>query len=318
MKLILPLPIQDLFTKCVPDLESYDVVWFDQAGVPQGDVSGADIYFRWWTPRPAFVQTLRDAPSIRWVHTASAGVEHLMLPEILEREQLTLTNSAGAHAIPIAEFVLLYILTHVKRAFWLKGLPPSEWETPHGTDLGELTDTTILVIGMGQIGQEIANRAKSFGMRVIGSRRRPREMPNVDLVVGEDGWRELLPQADFVVVAAPLTEATRGMVDADAVARMKQGSYLINIARGQIVQNDALLAGLTSGRLAGAGLDALDPEPLPDGHPLWQMPNVWVTPHITYSSPRTRERMVEIFADNLVRYRAGQPLVNIVDKQAGY
>ncbi len=318
MKLILPQPIVHLFERFVPELHTHEIVWFGEDGVPQGDVAAADVYFRWWTPRETFRRTLRDAPSLRWVHTASAGVEHLLQPEILEREDLLLTNSAGAHAIPIAEWVMLYVLAHVKQAFALKALPPADWEKPHDSDLRELTNTTMLIIGIGQIGQEIATRASAFGIRVVGSRRRPRPMPGVAQVVGDDAWRDLLPEADFVVVSAPLTDQTRGMIDAAAFAAMKPDAYLINIARGQIIDTAALLAALDEGRIGGAGLDAFDTEPLPADDPLWQQPNVWVTPHITYSSPRTRERMVQIFADNLRRFQLGETLVNIVDKQAGY
>jgi phosphoglycerate dehydrogenase-like enzyme len=137
-------------------------------------------------------------------------------------------------------------------------------------------------------------------------------------VVGADGWRDLLPQADFVVIAAPLTEATRGMIGAAEFARFQPGAYLINIARGAILDQAALISALKAGQLAGAALDVTEPEPPPDDDPIWDTPNVWVTPHISGSSPRTRERQFDIFFDNLLRYRARQPLRNLVDKEAGY
>jgi phosphoglycerate dehydrogenase-like enzyme len=137
-------------------------------------------------------------------------------------------------------------------------------------------------------------------------------------VVGEHEWRELLPEADYVAIATPLTDATRGMLDAAALARMRPGAYLVNIARGEIIDTTALIAALEQGRLAGAALDALPEEPLPPEHPLWRAPNVWITPHISASSPRTSERAIGIFLENVRRYMAGEPLINVVDKQAGY
>jgi phosphoglycerate dehydrogenase-like enzyme len=244
-------------------------------------------------------------------------VDHLLIPEIVESD-IVLTNSAGSHAIPIAEFVLMYMLTHVKRSFELRELPREDWNRGDDIRCGELFDRTLLIVGLGSIGEELALRAKSFGMRVLGSRRRPRPTPNVDVVVGEDGWRDLLPEADFVVIAAPLTEQTRGMVDAEAFARMRPDAYFINVARGQIVDGDALLAALRGGEIAGAAIDTPPIEPLPPDHPLWDAPNTWVTPHISYSSPRTRGRMIDIYIENLRRFRAGEQLRNVVDKQAGY
>jgi phosphoglycerate dehydrogenase-like enzyme len=241
-----------------------------------------------------------------------------MIPEVLERE-IVLTNSAGAHAIQIAEFVLMFMLGHAKRVRDLAALTPTNtWERGRTLELDELHDKTLLVLGLGHIGQQIARRAAAFGMRVLGSRRRPGPLAGVERVVGEQEWRQLLPEANYVAIATPLTDATRGMLDAAALARMRPGAYLINIARGEIVDTTALIAALEQGRLAGAALDALPEEPLPPEHPLWRAPNVWITPHISASSPQTRERAIAIFLENLGRYRAGEPLINVVDKQAGY
>lgn len=319
MKLILP---NEIALHALPRLhaEAPDcaVVQIDDDGVADGDLSDADVLLRWWLPNHVFRTILAQAPHLRWVHTPSAGVDHLLIPEIM-RPDLVLTNSAGAQAIPIAEFVLMFALTHVKRAREMMQLTSmSSWMFGDSQVLDELTDKTMLIIGLGSIGEEIAKRATAFGLRVVGSRRHPRPMPGVAQVVGEGQWRELLPEADFVVIAAPLTDATRGMLDGAAFAAVKPGAYLINIARGQIVDTDALLDALHTGRLAGAALDALPIEPLPNDHPLWQAPNVWITPHISHSSPRTRGRILEIFFENLRRYRAGEPLRNVVDKQAGY
>jgi phosphoglycerate dehydrogenase-like enzyme len=318
MKLIIPKVLAGVIEPRLASLApGIATVCFDDEGRLDGDAADAVGMMRWWNPLPIFRALLAAAPELRWVHTPSAGVDHVLIPEIIESE-IVLTNSAGAHAIPIAEFVMMYMLTHAKRVDELRALARDEWSRGDDVRCGELFEHTLLIIGLGGIGEELAVRARAFGMRVLGSRRRPRPTPGVDMVVGEDGWRELLPEADFVVVAAPLTEQTRGMVDAAAFARMKPSAYFINIARGQIVDGDALLDALQSRRIAGAAIDTPPIEPLPADHPLWDAPNTWITPHISYSSPRTRGRIIDIFIDNVRRFRAGEPLVNVVDKQAGY
>lgn len=319
MKVILPHALVERLEPQIramaPDLE---VVRFDMQGQADGDLSDAEVLVRWWTPRETLRKLIQAAPRLRWMHTPSAGVDGMLLPEMRERG-LIVTNSAGAQAVPIAEFVLLFMLSHVKQARALLALTPEDaWQRGDALQLQELHGATVLIVGLGQIGQEIARRAAAFGMRVWGSRRHPRPAEGVERVVGEGEWRALLPEADYLVVAAPLTDTTRGMIDRDALARLKPGAYLINIARGQIVDTEALLEALRSGRLAGAGLDALPQEPLPAEHPLWQAPNVWITPHISWSSPQIFPRVAEIFLENLRRYRAGQELINLVDFEAGY
>lgn len=319
IKLILPVRI-------APDIEPHlqniplniSVVHLDTDGTPDGDIADADAMIRWWTPKDILRRVLKEAPALRWIHTPSAGIDGIVIPELLERP-ITLTNAAGAHAIPIAEFVLMYMLSHVKRTQEMFVLTPENaWEQGRHLHLSELHGKTLLILGLGGIGQEIARRASPFGMRVIGIRRRPQPMDGVEQVVGEDAWRELLPEADYVVIATPLTEATRGMVDAAAFARMKPEAYLINIARGEIIDTQALLDALHQGRIAGAALDALPEEPLPPTHPLWQAPNVWITPHISWSSPHMRQRVLAIFLENLRRFGADEPLINVVDMAAGY
>ncbi len=319
MKLIIPhniaAEVEPRLHEVAPDCA---VVHTDYEGAVDGDLADAEVFLRWWTPVPVLKRILAAAPRLRWMHTPSAGVDNLLIPELLERN-IELTNSAGVHAIPIAEFVMMFMLGHVKRARDLATLTSADdWARVKSLRLGELHGKTLLILGMGQIGQALARRAAAFGMRVYGSRRRPQPLDGVEQVVGEGAWRDLLPQADYIVIALPLTEATSGMVDAAAFARMKPDAYLINIARGQIIDTAALLAALHEGRIAGAGLDALPEEPLPPEHPLWTAPNVWITPHISWSSPHMPMRTIDVFLENLRRYRAGEPLINLVDKQAGY
>lgn len=314
MKIIVPAQIRDILAPQLP--AGIAPAWVDADGAFDGDPAGATAYFRWWTGRPVLERVLAAAPAVRWLHTPSAGVDHLLIPPVLDRD-ITLTNSAGVHAIPIAEFVLAYLLSHVKRLpAYAAAQAEARWN--RAAEPGELYERTMLILGAGGIGQAIAERAAGFGMRVWGTRRRPRPTPGLERVVGMAEWRSLLPEVDFLVVAAPLTDETRGMVDAAALAALKPGAYLVNIARGPIVDEAALVAALEQGRLAGAALDTFDTEPLPPESPLWRLPNLTITPHATAHSPRMRERQIGLFLENLRRFRAGEPLLNVVDKSAGY
>lgn len=293
------------------------IVHTDDAGVPAGDIADATVLIRWWYSLEAFNQLLQLAPNLKWVYTPSAGIEYMNV-ELLQARGVILTNAAGVHGIPIAEFVMMYILTHMKKTALLMSFPRDAWEATERTKLDELYGKTMAIIGLGGIGQETAKRASAFGMRVIGSRRRPQPTPWVDEVVSDEAWRSLLPHADVVVLSTPLTERTRGMFDADAFALMKPDAYLINVARGNVIDTNALIEALQSKRIAGAGLDVQPEEPLPPTHPLWDAPNVWITPHISASSPKTRQRMTELFIDNLNRFLYQQPMVNVVDFTEGY
>jgi len=182
-----------------------------------------------------------------------------------------------------------------------------------------LDGRTLLVVGLGGIGTEIARRGHGFGMRVLGIRRSDDPGPDfVERVGKPDELAAFLAEADVVALAVPLTAETEGMIDATALAAMRPGGYLLNIARGQVVDQDALLAALRSGQLAGAGLDVTDPEPLPPDHQLWRQPNVVITPHIASRAELTTERGQALLVENLRRFGAGEPLLNVVDKRAGY
>ena len=318
MKVIIPEAVAEyLIPKLHERFPDIIPVTFGDDGVPNGDVQDALVFMRWWNEMPQFRTTLDAAPLVRWVYTPSAGIEYMDL-ELLQQRNITLTNAAGVHAIPIAEFVMLYLLTHAKKAWQLHDFPRDKWYETEHTKLDELDGKTMAILGLGGIGQETAKRAKAFGMRVIGSRRTPQPTPFVDLVVGDDAWRTLLPEADVLVIATPSTPRTRGMVDAAAFEVLKPNAYLVNVGRGNVVDTPALIDALTSGRLAGAGLDVVPEEPLPVDHPLWDAPNVWITPHVTSSSPNGRKRSMGLFLDNLERFRAGKPLHNIVNYEEGY
>ncbi len=287
----------------------------------RGPFDGADaIEVALGAPAPDLIREfLAQAPRLRWLHTMSAGVERLLIPEVVERHHFTLTNNSGPYDIPIAEFVLATMLSAAKR------LP--EYERAQGRGHWdkeqrhiELRGATVVVLGLGSIGSEVARLAAAFGMRVIGVRRRldlP-GVPGVTEVIPPERLAEVVGDTDFLAVTAPLTPATRGLVSREVIARMKPSAWIVNIARGAIVDEAALLEALKERRIGGAAIDAWWTEPLPDGSEWWALPNVIATPHASHSSPRVQERTLGLFLENLRRWKAGEPLLNVVDLRAGY
>jgi phosphoglycerate dehydrogenase-like enzyme len=182
----------------------------------------------------------------------------------------------------------------------------------------ELRGSTLVVYGLGSIGAETARLASALGMRVVGVRRRQSPVPGVERTVTPEHLPEVAAEADFLVVCAPLTPASRGAVSADVIARMRPTAWLVNIARGPIVDEAALVEALRAGRIGGAALDALSVEPLPADHALWSFENVIITPHSSNSSPNVRSRTLALVRENVRRYKAGEPLLNVVDLDAGY
>jgi phosphoglycerate dehydrogenase-like enzyme len=315
MKLILPVEIAHEIEPHLP--KNTIVLRVDSEGNIDGDATDAEVYFSWFYLKPTTLhRVLYAAPSLRWHHAPNAGVNHILTPKYLERD-LILTNGAGVHGIPIAEFVITYLLAYSKRLPSLYKLQ-NEHDWQRGLPIQELFEKTLLIIGAGGIGQEIAVRAKAFGMRIFGSSRHPKPLPNFDKVVGANDWKELLPEAEFVVIATPLTPETKGMIDVETLRLFRPDSYLINIARGAIVDESALIQALQEGWIAGAALDTVFIEPLPAESPLWTLPNVFITPHCSGNSPRVKERTLALFLDNFTRYRQGKPLRKVVDKTAGY
>jgi phosphoglycerate dehydrogenase-like enzyme len=247
---------------------------------------------------------------LRWMHTFSIGLDFPGYRAVVERG-ITLTNGAGTQSIPIAQHVLLMMLHHARgmRA-WEEAQARREWRL---TPSDELTGKTVALLGLGGIGREVARLAKALRMHVVGLRRRPEPVEHVDELLPPGAVGELCARADFLVLCAPLTRATRGIVGAAELARMKRTAYLINVARGPLVDEAALVACLRERRIAGAALDVFDTEPLPPDHPLWTLPNVVITPHCAPASPLHLVRGTELFVENLGRYVSGRPLLNVVD-----
>jgi len=250
--------------------------------------------------------------AVRWVHVLGTGVGGFPF-EMLEGRQMTC--SRGASALPISEWVLAVVLAFEKQlpeSYITE--PPPRWNT---AQLGLVAGKTLGLVGIGAIGTEVARRALAFDIRVVAHRRSSRPLPLPGITTAHS-LGEVLDGADHVVVAAPATPETYHLIDDKAFAAMKDGVHLVNIARGTLVDQDALLGALDSGKVARATLDVVDPEPLPAGHPLYTHPRVRLTPHISWSAPVTMVRTFEIFLDNLRRYRAGEPLEGVVDVEAGY
>ena len=265
---------------------------------------------------------LQAADKLVWVQATSAGVgRYLSVPELVETDRIVLTNMQGVHGPTIADhaFAMLLALTRDLR-YYLDPAQRGTWNRRgSGAERIALQGRTLLVVGLGGIGSEVAKRGKGFGMRVLATRRSDTPPPHyVDRQGKPDELMELLPEADVVALCVPLTDETRGMIGAEELAAFKPGSYLINLGRGKVVDTDALVQALQEGRLAGAGLDVTDPEPLPADHPLWEMSNVVITPHMSGRSPLTRDRWKAVYRENLRRFGTGEPLLNIVDKKAGY
>lgn len=267
-------------------------------------------------------ELLAAAENLAWVQSPSAGVErYLRVPELKGNDAIVLTNMQGVHGPTIAEHVfgmllgltrdLPYYTDPQRRGTWNRG--------GSGAPRVSLQGRTLLVVGLGGIGREVAKRGKGFGMRVLATRRSAvAPPPYVDRQETPAELPALLAEADVVVLCVPLTDETRGMIGAEELALIRSGGYLINIARGPVVDTDALLRSLESGHLAGAGLDVTDPEPLPPDHALWRLPNVIITPHVAARSELTGDRWRALYVENLRRFGAGEPLLNVVDRKAGY
>ena len=262
---------------------------------------------------------LHGSPALEWLQTNSAGVEAYIQPGVLAGDTL-LTNATGAYGLAIAEHMLGMLLELFKKLELYRDAQTSgAWQSQGAVKA--VYGSTVLVLGMGDIGGEFAARCKALGAKVIGVRRSPRPCPEyADEVHLLEDLDSLLPQADVVAITLPGTDATRGLMSRERLAKMKEGAVLLNVGRGFIVDTEALCDALERGHLSGAGVDVTDPEPLPPTHRLWNIPTAVVTPHISgfYHLRETHERIVGIFLENLRHFQAGEPLRNLVDFATGY
>jgi phosphoglycerate dehydrogenase-like enzyme len=257
------------------------------------------------------------APRARWIQATSAGIGQLVTGHHYETRMpdTLFTTASGVHARPLAEFVMMALLMHYKGARHMLDLQRrKQWERYAGTDL---EGRTLAIVGLGRVGCEISRMCRALGMRVIGTDLRPAP----DIVDRYYKPRELdamLPQAEALVLILPHTPSTEKMIGAKELALLPRGAYFINIARGAVVDEPALVAALRSGHLAGAALDVFAEEPLPSDSPLWELPTVMVSPHSASTSDRENGRITDLFCDNLRRYLAGEPLRNVLNPELMY
>ncbi len=256
----------------------------------------------------AFFKVLLSAPNVRWLHQFSAGIDNPIFAEVLRRGT-RLTHSAGSSATPIAHTVIMHMLALCRDARPL-AIAQSErvWADREVTDV---EGRTMGIIGLGSIGAEVARLAQQFGMRVIGMRRSPRGDEPCE-TWPTSRLHELLPLVDNLVLTAPLTDQTRDIIGATELAMLPRGAHIINVGRGQLIDEPALIDALKSGQIGGAALDVFVVEPLPTESPLWDMPNVIVTPHSAGGTPLATQRAADMFTENLGRFLRNEPLINEV------
>lgn len=261
-----------------------------------------------------------QAPNLCWFQQWGAGADWLLDHPEVAASELIVTTGSGVHAIPISEHILAYLFAFARALPQaIRSQTQRVWQQPEWSRIFELAGKTMVLIGVGAIGERTALMANGLGMRVLGVRQNADvSTPGVEAMFAPEALLEVLPQADFVVITAPLTEATRGLIGETELQAMKATAYIVNIGRGGVIDEPALVRALQAGRLAGAGLDVFASEPLPPDSPLWAMENVIITGHYAGATPIYDERAMAIFLDNLRRYRAGEPLRNVVDKALGY
>ena len=262
-----------------------------------------------------FFSATRKAAGLQWLQVFNAGVDHPVFASVMERG-VRLTTSSGTAAEPIAQTAIagmLYLARNFPR--WMAGQREHKWDPMRPAEFPrDLRGQTMIVYGLGKIGIEIARLAHLIGLRVIGVRRSAVAVEHIDEMHTPDKLSALLPQCDWLVIACPLTNETRGMVDAALLAKLPRGARFINISRGEVVDEPALIEALRSGHVSGAYLDVFVQEPLPAASPLWDLPNVIVTPHNSAASAGSEARINDLFLDNLKRWHANAPLINEVSR----
>lgn len=292
----------------LPDYQRLD------AEIPDADILAG------WSLRPA---QFASARRLKWIHCLAAGVDQLMHEDI-RRSSVIVTNSRNVHSLTMAEHTLGLVLALARRfpsairyqlqKHWAQQDVWNEQPPPL-----EINGRTLLFVGYGAIGQQVARRARACGMRIVGVKRDPASGTDyADRVLGTDKLAAALGEADFVVLAAPLTPATHHFFGRAQFAAMKPTAYFLNIGRGALVDAGALVAALEAGTIAGAAIDVAEVEPLPPESPLWEAPNLLITPHLSAVSDKLWHRHADLLFENLARYFAGRELVNVVDKQRGY
>jgi phosphoglycerate dehydrogenase-like enzyme len=287
-------------------------------GVADEPLDEVEVLLRGWGLRGASLdRVVSHAPALRWIHSAPVGVEEALTPLVRKRD-LVLTNGRTVYDRPIAEYTLTMILAICRRLPALFELQREATWQP--LEAREMSQITVGLVGLGGIAGELARLLRPFGTRVVAVRRRlsAAAPEGVEVFGGLDALPRLMSQSDFVLIALPLTPETDSVIGEEVLAAAKPGSWLINVARGALVDDRALLRALQDGPLGGAVLDAFRQEPLPPSSPFYRLSNCIVTPHTSWNSPLILERVFDVFCENLERYCAGLPLLHVVDQSAGY
>src|SRR5919108_2439608 len=313
MRVLLPAMAAERLAELRAATPGVELITYESAAdalAKAGDVEGF-----YGTPTP---ELLRAAPRLRWIQVGSAGVERYLFSELVESD-VTLTNAKVIYGSHLADHLMAFILAFNRNLPHLFRCQQREvWESRANLRAMEMAGETLLVVGLGGTGLALARRAAAFDMRVVAVTRSPKPpTPGVERIGRADELHALLPQADHVAICCALTRETHHLFSDSEFGLMKPTAFIHNVTRGGVIDHDALVRALRAGAIAGAGLDVTEPEPLPPGHPLWQMPNVLITPHASGHSPHSGRRMFDLLRENLRRFAAGEPLLNVVDKQAG-
>lgn len=309
---VLPAIARGLLEPLLPG--EIEARWFSSPADANAMIADAEIAWVDMQPTSLVADAIRSAgPRLKWVSTIYAGLDAFPLDR-LKAGKVAVTNGAGINAYAVAEYAVMGVLAGAKRFDEvIRAHDRHEWPKDAPGKI-ELFETRALVIGYGAIGKLIGERLEAFGVAVTGVTRSGR-----DGTLKSDAWQATLNDYDWVILAAPSTDATKTMIGADELATMKSSAWLINIARGDMIDDDALIAALKSGGIAGAFLDPTNPEPLPPEHPLWDAPNCMITMHLSgRSQTKMFRRGAELFAKNAQAYVAGEPMTNVVDLDAGY
>jgi phosphoglycerate dehydrogenase-like enzyme len=311
-----PAWLRERLQKTFPDFQFVQLQNYDR--VPE-EILDADVFIGWSLRPEQFV----EAKKLRWIHSPAAAVHQLMYPELIN-SSVAVTNSTGVHGPVVAEHAVGMMLALAKRfpqamqyqakKTWAQEQLWNERPRPR-----EVAGATVAVVGMGGIGREFTRLAKALGMSVLAVRENPgKGAGGADAVYGPEQIEEVLPQADYVLLCTPVTPATTAIINAARLKKMKPDAYLMNVARGPLIDEPALVEALRDRRIAGAGLDVFVEEPLPADSPFWSFDNILITPHTAAVTERLWERHYDLIVENLRRFVAGTPLLNEVDKKRGY
>ena len=308
--------VDDYIARCREYLTGHELVVCEDLESIKREIVDADVMLGWRITPEVFA----EARKLKWIQFGSAGIDHTVFPELLASDVI-LTTLSGIHTTVVAEHVVALMLALARRLDAAAILQSEHTydRAEIASTADELADKTLGIIGLGRIGLNIARLAKAFGMRVVGTKRvLEGELANLDRVYRASEYRKVLPISDYLVLAVPLTGETRALIGREEIGMMKEGARLINVARGAMVDHEALGDALRSGKLKGAALDVFPEEPLPADSPIWDLPNTIITPHTGGSHPRYGERAAAVFKENLEAFLRRGEMVNVYERIRGY